>query len=68
MVGASLDAQLDEIFGSFERLDGIIIDVRFNVGGDDNFSKKVVGRLIDEEMLGFSKQTRAGHEFGKRKH
>lgn len=65
MVGFSLEAQLDEVFNSFEGLDGLIVDVRFNIGGDDRFSQRVVGRFIEEEMLGFKKQTRKDMVFGE---
>ncbi|MEO9871884.1 S41 family peptidase [Ekhidna sp.] len=64
MVGPSLDSQLDEIFDFFEGVESIIIDVRFNMGGDDGFSQKIAGRFVDEKVVGFKKQTRKKKEFG----
>ncbi|WP_436515501.1 S41 family peptidase [Ekhidna sp. To15] len=64
MVGPSLDSQLDQIFGYFNGVESIIIDVRFNMGGDDAFSQKIAGRFVEEKKVGFKKQTRRKHEFG----
>lgn len=65
MNGISLNNQLDKIFDSFEHLDAVIIDIRFNIGGDDEFSKKIAGRFINKPMVGYFKQTRKNGEFGK---
>ena len=62
--GSTLDDELDEIFTYFNGVKSIIIDVRFNVGGDDGFSQKVAGRFVEEKIVGFKKQTRANKEFG----
>ncbi len=67
MVGVSLDSQLDQIFEYFSEINALIIDVRFNIGGDDAFSKRIVSRLIEDEMVGFKKQTRKNGSFGKLK-
>lgn len=64
MNGLSLQGQMNTIFNSFEDLDAIIIDVRFNMGGDDGFSQKIAGRFVEEEQIGFYKQTRKDGEFG----
>ena len=64
MVGPSLDTELDEIFSFFEGVESIILDVRFNVGGDDLFSQKITGRFVEERTVGFKKQTRINKEFG----
>jgi len=63
--GLSLNNQLDKIFDNFKDLDALIIDIRFNIGGDDEFSKKIAGRFINKPMIGFLKQTRINGEFGK---
>lgn len=65
MNGFSLNHQLDKIFINFKDLDAIIIDIRFNIGGDDEFSEKIAGRFINKPMIGFYKQTMKNGEFGK---
>ncbi len=65
MNGFSLNNQLKKIFNSFKNLDAVIIDVRFNIGGDDEFSKKIAGRFINKPIVGFYKQTMKNGEFGK---
>ena len=67
MVGSSLDDQLDQIFQSFGDVESIIIDVRFNMGGDDAFSQKIAGRFVSEKTVGFRKQTRKNQKFGELK-
>ncbi len=64
MVGSSVDAQLDQIFEYFQGVHSIIIDVRFNMGGDDAFSQKVAGRFVEAKTVGFRKQTRNDGKFG----
>ncbi len=64
--GLFLNKQLDEIFKSFKDMEAIIIDVRTNIGGDDTFANKVVGRLINAKTLGHYKQEKKGKDvFGK---
>jgi len=58
MKGLSLNSQLNKIFQSFDGLDAVIIDVRFNMGGTDEFSFNVIGHLIEEEILSHYKQTK----------
>ena len=65
MNGPSLNNQLDKIFNDFNGLDAVIVDIRFNIGGDDEFSKKVAGRFLNKPIVGFYKQTRKNGEFGK---
>lgn len=65
MVGPSLNKQLDKIFGEFEGLDAIILDIRFNIGGDDKFSQNIAGRFTEKERIGFYKQTRKDGNFGE---
>ncbi len=55
--GGRLNKQLNEIFSSFTDLEGLIIDIRFNIGGNDSFSQKVAGYLVDKSTVGFHKQT-----------
>jgi hypothetical protein len=65
MNGPSLNKQLEKIFNNFKDLNAVIIDIRFNIGGDDEFSKKVAGRFLNRPIVGFYKQTRKNGEFGK---
>lgn len=65
MVGGGLDEQLNQIFKSFEGVDAIILDARFNMGGDDAFSQKLAGRFVEEKVVGFRKQTRKKKVFGE---
>ena len=50
MKGLFLNVQLNKILKSFDGLDVLIIDVRFNIGGKDEFSFNVIGHLIEEEL------------------
>lgn len=67
MTGSSLNKRLDEIFGSYAGLESVIIDIRFNIGGDDAFSQRIAGYLVDEPTIGFYKQTRKKQVFGELK-
>lgn len=51
---------LDKILKEFNDKEAIIIDIRFNSGGTDNFSRKVAGRFTDEPYLGYYKQEKNG--------
>ncbi len=61
---STVDKLLEEIFSSFKDLEGLIIDIRFNMGGDDRFSAKVAGRFIEQKTLSYYKQTRKDGVFG----
>jgi len=67
MIGPSLDDEIDQIFKYFNDMKSIIIDVRFNMGGDDAFSQKITGRFVSEKTVGFRKQTRKKQKFGELK-
>ena len=64
MVGAGLEKELDQIFDYFKDVDALIVDVRFNIGGEDFFSHAVAARFNEKERLGYYKQTRKNGEFG----
>jgi C-terminal processing protease CtpA/Prc len=49
---------LDKILKEMNSTEGLIIDLRFNSGGIDNFSFKVAGRFTNEKYLGHYKQKR----------
>lgn len=63
---------LDTVFASFRNVQSLIVDVRDNIGGNDEFSYEVAGRFTNRKMTGMYKQTRiraAGYEdFEKGKH
>ena len=57
---AELAAVLDEIFTP-SRVDswrGLVIDLRFNTGGDDALGLQIAGRLTDRPYTGYAKQAR----------
>jgi len=60
---------LDTIFTSFKNIHSLIVDVRDNIGGNDEFSYEVASRFTNRKITGMYKQTRttgAGYEdFGK---
>ena len=56
---------LNKIFKEFEDLDAVILDVRFNMGGDTSFTNNVIGRFLEERILGNYKQNRKNGSFGK---
>ncbi len=57
-----LNWQLEKIFKSFDHLDVLIVDIRFNIGGNDTFVNKIVGRLAQDRILGYYKQGRKNKE------
>lgn len=59
-----LNARLEKIFSTFKDLDALIIDVRFNEGGDNSFVKKVAGRFVDKKQLSFYIQEKKDGRFG----
>src|SRR3954451_17600113 len=60
---------LDTVFASFKNVKSLIVDVRDNIGGNDEFSYEVAGRFTNRKIAGMYKRTRtrgAGYEdFGK---
>jgi carboxyl-terminal processing protease len=59
---------LDTIFSNFKNVKNIIIDVRDNIGGNDEFAFEVAGRFTENKSVGMYKETRTGgyEEFGQR--
>src|SRR4051794_23014512 len=60
---------MDTVFAAFKNVKSLIVDVRDNIGGNDEFSYEVAGRFTNWKITGMYKQTRipgAGYEdFGK---
>ena len=56
-------ALLDNIIAEWAGMDTIIIDVRFNLGGNDATSLQYAGRFADQERLAYSKQAVDGEGY-----
>jgi C-terminal processing protease CtpA/Prc len=55
---AALEAALDEIFNQKKSLNGLIIDVRRNNGGSDEFGINIARRLTQRSYLAYKKVSR----------
>jgi len=53
-----LQKSLDATFGGAEKLNGLIIDVRLNDGGDDPLGVEIASRLTAKKYLAFTKAAR----------
>lgn len=60
---AALEAVMPGIMAEFADLENIVVDVRFNGGGDDRNAVHIAGYFTDEPYVGFSKQTWTGDDF-----
>ncbi|MBI5930182.1 MAG: S41 family peptidase [Chloroflexi bacterium] len=60
---AAAGEAMDRIVAEFADLDTIIIDVRFNLGGDDAVALALASRFADEKRLVTTKQARDGDGF-----
>ena len=56
-----LTAALDQILSDFKGLDGVIIDIRNNPGGDDSTVIQIVNRFCDRKRVAFHRKTKRGH-------
>jgi C-terminal processing protease CtpA/Prc len=50
------------MFGSGEKLDGLVIDVRLNAGGDDPLGIEIASRLTAKKYLAYSKAARCNRD------
>jgi len=55
-----LTAALDTIARDFKELDGIIIDIRNNPGGDDSTVITIINRFCDRKRVAFHRKTKIG--------
>ena len=66
VLGANMAGKfLDSVLIQFENLKGLIIDIRVNMGGDDEFAFEVANRFARKRIIGMYKKTRipgAGYE------
>ncbi len=51
---------LDRITDDFDNLDGLIIDIRENPGGDDSTVVEIVNRFCDRKRIAFCRKTKIG--------
>ncbi len=58
MRGFRTEHYLKKIMKEFESLEGVVVDVRFNIGGDDKFALNVAGHFTKSRILVHYKQTR----------
>jgi hypothetical protein len=57
---ANIGAALDEVVRAFASASAVIVDLRFNGGGDDAISLTIADRFADQDRLAFSVKTRDG--------
>jgi carboxyl-terminal processing protease len=55
-----LTGALDKISGDFKDLDGIVIDIRNNPGGDDSTVITIINRFCDRKLVAFRRTTKIG--------
>jgi len=55
-----LTAALDKIARDFKDLDGFIIDIRDNPGGDDSTAITIINRFCDRRRVAFHRKTKIG--------
>jgi Peptidase family S41/Tricorn protease C1 domain len=55
-----LTAALDKIARDFQDLDGIVIDIRNNPGGDDSTVITIINRFCDRKRVAFHRTTKIG--------
>lgn len=59
----TLAAALDEALETFRSVDGVVIDLRFNLGGNDGLALHVAGRFADRQRPAFVKYAKHGNTF-----
>ena len=55
----AFDAEFDHL--DLDRLKGMILDLRYNIGGDDRFAYPIVSRLVDHSVAGITWRTPTYH-------
>ncbi len=56
----AVDLMFDDLLRDLADVDSMIIDLRFNGGGDDGISARIASRFTDVRALGWRKQARLG--------
>lgn len=57
---ASLSATMDQVLTDLVGVEGLVIDVRYNEGGDEFVSQYIAGRMTNQSLDAYSKQARLG--------
>lgn len=57
---ASLSTTMDQVLMDLVGVEGLVIDVRNNEGGDDFVSQYIAGRLVSQSYNAYGKQARLG--------
>lgn len=60
VIKQKLTVALDHILSEFNGLDGVIIDIRDNPGGDDSTVIQIVNRFCDRKRVAFHRKTKLG--------
>lgn len=60
---AALEEAMDQVMEDFRPVDAVVVDVRFNPGGEDSASLLIANRFADQERLAFSKKAVQGDRF-----
>lgn len=58
--GLFTQRHLEKVLSSFEDKEALILDIRFNHGGDDSFSFRLAGHFTEEKYIGYHRQSRTG--------
>jgi len=60
---AVLEKAMEQVMQDFRDVDGIVVDVRFNSGGEDAASLLIANRFADQKRLAFTKKAVHGDAF-----
>jgi len=60
---AALEKAMDQVMEDFRYVDAVVVDVRFNPGGEDSASLLIANRFADQERLAFTKKAVQGDRF-----
>jgi C-terminal processing protease CtpA/Prc len=60
LMDQDLPGQVDQALESLKDTKGLIVDLRFNGGGDELLARKVAGRFVDKERIYSLNQYRSG--------
>jgi len=60
---AALEKAMDQVMEDFRHVDAVVVDVRFNPGGEDSASLLIANRFTDQARLAFTKKAVQGDRF-----
>lgn len=64
---ALMESALDQMVQDFQGIETIILDLRFNLGGNDLYGLAIASRFADQKRPVISREARNGAEFGSPK-